>query len=394
MQKTVVTGFFLTKLNGRACLLTLTTPMPTNPPLGSPLDPAAQGPDYTLAAAMGRQLSEPLGRMQDIVQGLLGTGKISRRKVQMLMADIGFVRALSMQSQQLLRLSAGPLRQSHERLRLDQILQQALAERTEALQFQGVELVQRLRPVEIILDAGLVSSLVAAAIDCATARGSRLLITLDMQDDSEHGLLTFKTLHTVVAEHAPSQPSGPTDTLVWRLLGELARASAVTLSHTESAGHSTLSLEFPRTVRQLEGAARAHMDTRDDSQSHMDSRMVSGQHILLVTSDDTLRKEASRVCAHMGLVLDTAFSAALAVRHCETEKPHLLIIDERDANATFQQLRHDLLQQQPRFPMIGIADDANTLAMSSWIADRMPRIDRSALRAQLPQVLALELAKA
>lgn len=342
---------------------------------------------------MGRQLSEPLGDMQTIVQALLDTGKISRRKVQMLLGGLARVRKLSMQSQQLMRLSQGPVRQSHERLRLDTVVREVLEEHAEVLHEQGVELVQRIRPVEIILDPGMVSALVSAALDCASVRGSRLLVTLEMRNWPEHGMLTFKTVQTVVADHQLTVNTGMVDTVAWSLLCETARATSVTLTHAEEPGHSTLSLEFPRTVRQLEGLTQADMDGGEDSQSHMDSKMVSGQRILLLTSDVALGQAASRICSHMGLVLDIATSSVRAVRHCEMGKPQLLIFDERDADETFDALRQDLQRLEPGFPMIGIADDANTLAMSSWMGDSIARIGRSDLRAQLPQILALELTK-
>lgn len=349
--------------------------------------------DYALAAAMGRQLSEPLGDMQTIVQALLDTGKISRRKVQMLLGGLARVRKLSMQSQQLMRLSQGPVRQSHERLRLDTVVREVLEEHAEVLHEQGVELVQRIRPVEIILDPGMVSALVSAALDCASVRGSRLLVTLEMRNWPEHGMLTFKTVQTVVADHQLTVNTGMVDTVAWSLLCETARATSVTLTHAEEPGHSTLSLEFPRTVRQLEGLTQADMDGGEDSQSHMDSKMVSGQRILLLTSDVALGQAASRICSHMGLVLDIATSSVRAVRHCEMGKPQLLIFDERDTDEMFDALRQDLQRLEPGFPMIGIADDANTLAMSSWMGDSIARIGRSDLRAQLPQILALELTK-
>lgn len=349
--------------------------------------------DYALAAAMGRQLSEPLGDMQTIVQALLDTGKISRRKVQMLLGGLARVRKLSMQSQQLMRLSQGPVRQSHERLRLDTVVREVLEEHAEVLHEQGVELVQRIRPVEIILDPGMVSALVSAALDCASVRGSRLLVTLEMRNWPEHGMLTFKTVQTVVSDHQLTVNTGMVDTVAWSLLCETARATSVTLTHAEEPGHSTLSLEFPRTVRQLEGLTQADMDGGEDSQSHMDSKMVSGQRILLLTSDVALGQAASRICSHMGLVLDIATSSVRAVRHCEMGKPQLLIFDERDTDEMFDALRQDLQRLEPGFPMIGIADDANTLAMSSWMGDSIARIGRSDLRAQLPQILALELTK-
>jgi len=362
----------------------------------APLAPSAPAPapDYELVATMGRQLSGPVANMQTIVQALLDTGKISRRKVQMLLGELAAVRRLSMQGQQLLRLVQSPLRQSHERVRLDQLLLQALNEHTEVFKLQAVELVQRIRPVEIILDPGMVTSLVNAALDCATVTGCRLLVTLELGNWPEHGVLTLKTLQTVTAGHTPEPQPAPTDSLAWSLLNETARASAVLLTHAEAPGQTTLSIEFPRTVRQLEGLTMSDMEAEEDSLSHVDSKMVSGQHILLISSDPALRMEVTRVCSRMGLVIDTALTSALAVRHCEIEKPQLIIVDERMADTTFDDLREDFQRVEPGVPMIGIADDSNTLSMSSWMEDSMARIGRSDLLAQLPRVLAVELTKA
>jgi hypothetical protein len=360
----------------------------------APLAPPAPAPDYELVATMGRQLSGPVASMQSIVQALLDTGKISRRKVQMLLGDLAAVRQLSMQSQQLLRLAQSPLRQSHERVRLDQLLLQALDEHVEAFKLHAVELVQRIRPVEVILDPGMVTSLVNAALDCAAVPGSRLLVTLELGNWPEHGVLTLKTLQSVTGGQAPVSPPGLTDSLVWSLLNETARASAVLLGHAEAPGQSTLTIEFPRTVRQLEGLTMSDMEAEEDSMSHADSKMVSGQHILLISSDPALRMEVTRVCLRMGLVIDTSLTSALAVRHCEIEKPQLIIVDERIADTTFDELREDFQRLDPGFPMIGIADDSNTLSMSSWMEDSMARIGRSDLPAQLPRILAVELTKA
>ena len=109
-------------------------PVPVDVLVDAPLAPPVPAPDYELVATMGRQLSEPVAQMQSIVQALLDTGKISRRKVQMLLGELAAIRRLSMQGQQLQRLVQSPLRQSHERVRLDQLLLQPATLTEAALQ--------------------------------------------------------------------------------------------------------------------------------------------------------------------------------------------------------------------------------------------------------------------
>ena len=74
-------------------------PVPVDVLVDAPLAPPVPAPDYELVATMGRQLSEPVAQMQSIVQALLDTGKISRRKVQMLLGELAAIRRLSMQGQ-------------------------------------------------------------------------------------------------------------------------------------------------------------------------------------------------------------------------------------------------------------------------------------------------------
>ncbi len=350
-------------------------------------------PDYVLAGVIGLQLSEPLADMQRIVHDLISTGKISRAQVQELSGAIETARRVAMQSQQLARLSRGRLRQSHERLALDSVVKQALAERHQFFHQRGIELVQRIKRVEVIVDPGLLSSLIEAAIDWASDRGHRLTVSLEIKHLPEHGLLVFKSTRT-----APSGLGGPAvedefEKLSWHLLTEIALSIGAALDRVKSADESVLTIEFPRTVKQLEGLTAVEMDLGTDSWMPSESKTLAGHQLLLVTADESLRDDVVDICGNMGLVVDCVESSEEAANTCKTEKPHMLIVDERVRDAGFDMLWQELLRHNPNFPTIEIASDANTLAMSSWMSDSMTRVSRGSLRAQLPQVLVLELAK-
>ncbi|HSV52011.1 MAG TPA: hypothetical protein VLJ57_07835 [Burkholderiaceae bacterium] len=351
-------------------------------------------PDYVLAGVIGLQLSEPLADMQRIVHDLISTGKISRAQVQELSGAIETARRVAMQSQQLARLSRGRLRQSHERLALDAIVKQALAERHQFFHQRGIELVQRIKRVEVIVDPGLLSSLIEAAIDWASERGHRLTVSLEIKHLPEHGLLVFKSSPTVTTS-GPGSPAveGEFEKLSWHLLTEIAQSIGAALDRVKSSDEAVLTIEFPRTVKQLEGLTAVEMDLGADSWMPSESKSLAGHQILLVTADEGLRDDIADICGNMGLLVDCVASPEQAVRTCKVEQPHMLIVDERVRDARFDALCQELLQQDPNFPMIEIASDANTLAMASWMSDSMTRVSRGSLRAQLPQVLVLELAK-
>ena len=54
----------------------------------------------------------------------------------------------------------------------------------------------------------------------------------------------------------------------------------------------------------------------------------------------------------------------------------------------------DIRRLDPRFGFLEVTDDVDTFEVASWAGDSMTRVSRNALRAQLPAVLTLELAKA
>lgn len=350
-------------------------------------------PDYVLAGVIGLQLSEPLADMQRIVHDLISTGKISRAQVQELSGAIETARRVAMQSQQLARLSRGRLRQSHERLALDGVVKQALAERHQFFHQRGIELVQRIKRVEVIVDPGLLSSLIEAAIDWVSERGRRLTVSLEIKHLPEHGLLVFKSAQTVTSATAFPAAEDEFEKLSWHLLLEIAQSIGATLDRVQSADESVLTIEFPRTVKQLEGLTAVEMDLGTDSWMPSESKSLAGHQLLLITADEALRDDVVDICGNMGLVVDCVDSSEEAGRVVKTDKPHMLIVDERLRDTRFDALWQELLRQNPNFPMIEIASDANTLAMASWMSDSMTRVSRGSLRAQLPQVLVLELAK-
>jgi hypothetical protein len=350
-------------------------------------------PDYALAGVIGLQLSEPLADMQRIVHDLISTGKISRAQVQELSGAIETARRVAMQSQQLARLTRGRLRQSHERLSLDSVVKQALAERHQFFHQRGIEVVQRIKRVEVIVDPGLLSSLIEAAIDWASERGRRLTVSLEIKHLPEHGLLVLKSTPTVTTSTSGPLVEDEFEKLSWHLLLEIAQSIGVALDRVKSNDETVLTVEFPRTVKQLEGLTAVEMDMGADSWMPSESKSVAGHQVLLVTADETLRDDVADVCGNMGLVVKHAGSPEQAARSCKVEKPHMLIVDERMHDTRFDALWQELLREDPNFPTIEIAIDANTLAMTSWMSDSITRVSRGSVRAQLPQVLVLELAK-
>jgi hypothetical protein len=176
------------------------------------------------------------------------------------------------------------------------------------------------------------------------------------------------------------------------LLQEIGRAMGVSVERSVSPGEASLLIEFPRTVKRLEGLTAIEVDTGMDS-LHSDSKPMAGHRVLMVSVDDRLRAEVNQIARAIGLVFDCVPTTAQAVRFCELDAPHLLIIDERLRDEIFDELKDDLRKTDPNFPFIEIAVKSNTLEMAGWMSDSMTRMSRDTISGHLSAILAMELAK-
>ena len=363
--------------------------------------PVAPGPsaveiaEFNLAGVIGAELSEPLQQMQRIVQEFTRSRKVSGANMRQLQVCIDSARRVAMQSQQIARLATGKLRQSHERLSLDAILNQALDERVSEFQSLGIEVYRSIKTVDVIVDPGLLYSLVGAAIDWASGHGQRLVVSLELQNWPEHGLLHIKSSQSVAVDSDyPHEQTSNDDKLSWYLLQQIAQTMGVLVEHESSAHEVSVLLEFPRTVRQLEGLTAIELDAGGHSTLQGETKTMAGLSILLVTNEDMLRAEVALICRPMGLVMDCVPNSLQAERFCERhDAPHMLILDERAHDARIDQLRVDLQRSEPNLPMLEIVQSPNTLEMASWLSGSMTRVSRGSLRAQLPSIMLLELAR-
>ncbi len=352
---------------------------------------AAERADYTLAGVIGAQLSSHVSLMQQIIQEFNATRKISRSQMQTLYGAIESTAAVSRQAQQIARLGEGRIRQSHERLKLHDIVNLALDERALHLQQAGTEVYRNVKPVEIIVDPGLLSTLVDTALDWAAEFGQRLTVSLTIKNWPEYGVLQIKASQSISeSEFEPETVRG--DNLQWHLLTQLAKAMGVTLERDMSGGQARLICEFARTVKQMEGLTTVELDTGGDSSYA--TKPLAGHRILLVTTDAMIRAEVKNSCDLLGLRADTVPNSERAVRYVETDMPHLIIIDERLRDDTFDNLIDDMRRLDPNFGCLEVAEGNNTFEMSSWMSDSITRVSRDVLRDQLTSALTLELAKA
>ncbi len=347
--------------------------------------------DYALVGQFGAELAEPINTMHNIVQDFNQSRHMSHAQMVQLVASVETALVVTRQSQQIARLAEGRLRQSHERIHLDELLHQTLSELSPTLKARGIEIHRNIKPVEIIIDPGLLSSLVETALTWGCSQGKRVVVSLGIKNWPEHGMLAIKASNLPGTLTPPAQA----DTLAWQLLVLTAQVMGVTIEREITAnGEALLLMEFARTVKQFEGLTAVEMDASGDSSFHNGTKPMAGMRILLITSDSMVRAEVEEAGRLLGLQVDRVPSVEQAQRYVKLGMPHLVIIDEQLNDDSFGRLQNDITSTNPNLGFIEIADESNTFEISSWMSDSITRVSRDVMRAQLPSVLMLELARA
>lgn len=350
-----------------------------------------QRQNQKLAGVIGFELSEPLATMQYVLGAITEAQSINHAQITLLESSLEAARTVAMRSQQIARLAGGRLRQSHEQLKLDVLLREALLQRTKIFRQRGIEIYQSIKPVEVIVDAELLSSLIESAIDWAMSIGRRLVITLEMKNWPEHGMLLIKA-GQAVGGGVSSEGQPENDTLIWYLFSEITHTMGLTMDRVISTKEVSVMVEFPRTVKRLEGLTAIEVDTRGESLDS-ESKPLAGHRVLVISDDKKLCFDIEGICYGMGLVVNAALNTSQGVRFCERDVPHLVIIDQRVRDHIFDQLREDLRRTEPHFPFIEIANEPNTFELAGWMSDSMTRVSRDTLKSKLSAILVMELAK-
>lgn len=354
---------------------------------------AADRKHAPLIGVVGSMLSEPLNVIEEIFDEMVLQDRITSTHVNQVLNALGKARNVALQSQQIARLSSGRLRQSHEKLKLDDVLRDALSERASFFKQQGVDLHHSIKSVEVIVDAGLLVCLVDAALEWALSMGRKLVITLEMKNWPEHGILLIRSSQgfSMGLKNAPDMDDSG-NTLAWYLMAETANVMGVSVHRVTTDRDTSLYLEFPRTVRRLQGLTAIEVDTEIALGGH--SKPMAGHRMLVITNDDKLRNEFKNVARSLRMTCDFVTATWQGVRFCELDLPHLIVIDERVRDHIFDELHDDLRRADPNYPFIEIASEPNVLEMAGWLSDSMTRISQDSLRDQLATIISMELAKA
>ena len=342
---------------------------------------------WEVPGLIGAELAHHVSPALEVVQRLRNAGLMTHSEARGFTEAVDHLQRIALTSQQITRLAHGRLRHAHECVDLSLVVRQVLSENERRYRRMGISIEPHLHSIEVVTDPALLVSLCEIALECAACDGERLQVWLAMQHWPENALLTIRSRpHTRDGREVEASHN-----LHWIYLCRLAEATGATVRRTSETEFVQITVEFPRTVRQLGGLTAMELDSGGDAQ---DTARLAGHHVLLVTTHRETTWQVGDVCRKMRLVLDEVRDCAQALRFCELEMPDMIVVDEsgRDA-AQFEALRQKMLRENINFPCLEIVEAANVVELGTWHDGASSRVSRAELRQQLQPLLAMELAK-
>jgi hypothetical protein len=345
---------------------------------------------------LSAELAAPLTRALDRVQALVATGRISRQDLRALHGEVEAAREAGMVGQQLARYGSPTLRPVHEQVELSGMIAGALNHRSRELHARGLEVAQALKPVEVVVDPAMLSTLMHTVLTWAFDNAqSHLELRCEVRSGGGPARVTCRFAYG--GDPGAAAPTGADararlDGLSWRLVEGLARAMGLIAHRLESGRQATLTIDFPRTVNE-EAAGVSAVELSAQSVRAGANNPVAGHHVLVLASDAEMRREIHDAIQHLGLIVDDVRTVDEAAAFCREGLPHAIVFDGSLEDDALEDLRGQIRAQAPDFVFVEIIDDASMFEVSSFSSSGMAHVGRDAIGASLPTALLFELTR-
>lgn len=343
-----------------------------------------------LIAELGAEIAHPLTLALERVNALTSTGRIDRAGLRLLREEIETSRQLGMTAQLLARFASAGLAQSRERVALLDTLQSVLLHRKRQTDARGISVQPAQTPVDVIVDASLMFSLLNTLLDWAlTQTRSAIDLVIGVDPWKGHARLTCR--FTLIAADSAT-PAPPLDSLTWRLLEQTAVTMQLGLARQVNDRAVTVTLEFALPANaDIEGVSLVDLDQGFDSS--INSKPLAGSHVVVIASRRGMRTRIRDALHAMGLIVDMVASIDEAADFCSDGLPHAIIVEGILHGERFDRFCADIRAEVPGFPFIDIVEEGQDFNVSDNSGAERARVGRDALEAALPSVLMFELSK-
>ncbi|MFM9880226.1 MAG: hypothetical protein ACKVOO_07440 [Burkholderiaceae bacterium] len=372
----------------------------------NPLHPApAAAPTHTeLCGAIGSELAEPLTALYELAQALAKRPMASPSQIDELLAAVEGARKVARQSQQIARLATFKSRQRYEQLGLDEVLTQALGDYAAMLQGHSIGLVQDIKAVDVMVDPGLLTSLLEAALGWAfdSARevntvynqlgvarpDGRIKVVLENKNWPKRAVL-FVKVTALDPAYAPQGLAIEAHRLSWYLTAQVAQAMQLKMEKISDGDDDILMLEFSRPLdhpeRPRTAAPVGHAPAKP--LRRQEASTGDAKHLLLITGDEQLNFKVKKVIWEMGWSHECVSTTLMAMSACYAELPQMVLIDERLRDPLFEEFRQELASRHPQLQFLEIAVHHDAFEMDEGQFSSMKRVHSAQLHSGLVPLL-------
>ena len=348
---------------------------------------------------MGEEIAHNLTQALELIVQLASQPRVNAQSLAKTHFLIDRMRRKAMSMQQISRLAQNRVRQSHEKLTLSEVVQHVLEDRKAEHTVSGLVIDTRYKKVEIIVDPGLLMSLISTALDWVTEFGTVVRISTTMKNWPQHGQLTFSSAQGVRTQEDIDRKSNVNQSIAWHLMQQTAQAMGVGMVINETVNERGMTIEFPRTVVALEGMTIMEMETghnaggANSSFGSVNSNFIAGHQVLVISNDYRMFVQIREICKSLSLRCEHAATVNAAERQCEQAVPHLIVCEESLMDDDFEALLDDLQRHSPGFPTILVSDESYGFELSDWSGNNKSRVARNQIQEELPTALTIELSR-
>jgi hypothetical protein len=374
-------------------------------PVSQGQDPAHPSVPVELVSTAGEEFGLGLSAVHQLLHDAVANPRDKLTLLSRCHFVVESMRRKAIALQQMARLGHNRVRQSHEKLNLHEVVDSVLTERKSEHASGGFVVEPRYKPVQIIVDPGLLVNLISAALDWVCEFGNVLRVSTSMKDWPQHGLLMIRASQGVNTQADLARKPSSNESISWHLLQQVAHGMGVGIEADQNAKERSLIISFPRTVVALEGMTMMEMDTANSPLSTRgvpsgqsgfsatSTNFIAGHTVLLLASDARVIAQVREICRNLSLRMEHALSVEKAERACELSVPHMIICEELLADVRFEGLMDDLQRHSPGFPTVLIGEGNFGFEMSGWSGTGRARVSKQELQHQLPTAITMELSR-
>ena len=357
---------------------------------------------HGLVSEIGAAIAVPLSAAAERLAAMASSGRIDRHGLATLQADIERARRVGINSQQLVRLASGSVRQAHERVLLGDMLACLLDQRAAGRQAPGIDATLPEFGVTVVADPGLLFALLDTMLDWALGSArSRIDLSVDAPAWPAPVQLHCRFAHRPAdaaggGGNAARDEAQAAESIHWRLLQQTAWTLGLPLERRidEAAGSTALTFEFLRPAEDaIEGVSAIEIGSSAGGQGRGGTESLDGKRVLVVSQRREVRIEVRDALRHLGMVVDFVGSVAAAAAFCAQGAPDAVVVESPLCDERFERMKRAAAAAAPRWVCIELMEDSDAFEMSTD-GGAPARVGRRVIAQTLPSALLFELSKA